>query len=869
MLRKKLFVFTISISLSFGIPCQTFSQGQPILHNITDGNFDNLPGNINYISSVNEEMQGWWGAYAGWAGSSIAEVVSDGNGGAELKLSQNWMGQVALAFYEDYLTTPTNTPWQISCRMKAEYTNNQRKDAFKLLNDLGETVFEMIFHGNIGNGASTIDWKAGNTTGASYNISEINNVYKTIKFEYDPRTGDARGIAGDVIVFSVKTEPDLQIKRVHVENRTDNNTWDPGVLYVDDFKATALPTARIMHGISQGNADKIPSNLNGIVTVGQEPQGFWSSYINGSAPSTYGKITNDISNNVIELTQGWFPQEASAWYTDYLTTPLDQAFRISAKMKGTYTNQTRSDVFELLDNTGKVIFKMSVSGSDVQWQAGDLTDIKPNIFKMSNEFSEFSIEYSPITGETNGRIGNIEVFNVLTNYGLSVKTVKFRNISNQWDPGSLYIDDIKATAINYLEEIKRGIATPLNLETTINLSSKINELKNRYGVNQLRLYMAPKYENTGLEWWTKGTIDRRITQLPGVFNAAKANEIDVVINVHQTNHLHSDNDYLGDTRVELLRYWENISSISKEYPNQRIWLEIFNEPGPSTGSFPHPPPENWLNLAQDLIMKIREFDLTHPIVVPSGPGTGEHGFHYMTEPLHDPENRTIYTFHQWDPAAYSHHGKNGHSSEIRWGETMYNETFDINYIRNICKHATKFSNDFNQKMWIGEFGASPYLEDYKNPDAYLKDNIDLFEQNKWGWSYWSDDPGFWGIEKQTLKSQQVIYEGFRKNSQLRIIADNNPIIVDYNLLKNSSIQLKCNKFISAENGGGYIDVTALANYEIFRTNSESIWDNTIWEITPENMTISNGLLTVGNVSGDYIVRATYLGKKHSYHFTIN
>ncbi|WP_043588867.1 cellulase family glycosylhydrolase [Geminisphaera colitermitum] len=170
-----------------------------------------------------------------------------------------------------------------------------------------------------------------------------------------------------------------------------------------------------------------------------------------------------------------------------------------------------------------------------------------------------------------------------------------------------------------------------------------------------------------------------------------------------------------------------------------VWLELKNEPL-DWDDFPSYP-QNWPDWAQRLINAVREISDV-PIVVQVGPGGLCWGF--ATFPVLQGDN-IVYSVHNYQPHAYTHQGvKNLEGTDLKQAYEKIKQpwpgqfgdsgggVWDAARLRKELAPAIEFARKNKARIYVGEFGVARWA-----PDAaqYLRDNIELFEELGWDWTY--------------------------------------------------------------------------------------------------------------------------------------
>lgn len=729
-----------------------------ILHGMNGGDFNTSKPNI--------VAGGQWTYWANWTPSAKVNWLQDqfDNENGCIELFQEWYPHNARITYTDNETTPTDKAWRISVDLKGSYTTRLRSDLFYLLDENGSAIFTMEIIGKIGdNSTSTLNWVAGSKSGTLSNVCEVDDqFFKSFSFEYNASSGKAVGLSEGKKLFETFTEQDLRVKSVCVENRTyDANRWDPGTLYVDNFKTeviTDLSNDIVLNDINGGDFSNISLETTGGTTV---HGGWWQGWTIGGANASVN-IIGDGDGRHVELSQEWYPRKANVMYVDYNGTPDVQAWKVSADIKGSYTRHYRDDVMELQGENGNTIIKVLIRGeiggntfndaSVYQWSFYDPAtnnliqiDSVLNAVEINDDYQNISIEYNPLSGELIGYFNEIEIFRTIIDMNIKIYRVAFSNStnSNTYDPGTLFVDNIKSEPVQNRDIQFRGIATKsLNYEA-------LSAIKNKFNANQVRYYIAPKYAANNIGDHVVNTYpfwDAEISYLTQGLDNARKLGLAVVINVHQVpsvNRFTQPAIWANSTESEKFKYcWRQITDIT-QHRDQVIWLELYNEPNVNWND-PCVMQTSWNILAQQTIDEIRGkhnlydnlfVDRKHPIVFSSGPGALDWGFRWAPIMMDD-YFPVIYSLHQWEADEYTHYGQ---PNKFPIATTPIPSRPTKGQAREYMQFSKQFQDFYGVKMWVGEFGA---LKDAPERNVWVKEHIELFEEYGWGWTYWAWDSPF-------------------------------------------------------------------------------------------------------------------------------
>ncbi len=182
-------------------------------------------------------------------------------------------------------------------------------------------------------------------------------------------------------------------------------------------------------------------------------------------------------------------------------------------------------------------------------------------------------------------------------------------------------------------------------------------------------------------------------------------------------------------------FWKEVAV--RYADSEGIAYDLMNEPHDNLAQ------TEWSGYAKELTEAIRQIDSVHTIVV-EPPGWGwPDGFDHL-EPTGDAN--TVYSFHFYGPMDFTHQrsgGKHMSTTESQWKQRVYpglivsewgSEYWDKEKIRPYVQKAVEFRDRHNVKIWCGEFGVARWA---LGAEQWMKDWIDLLEEENIGWSYYS------------------------------------------------------------------------------------------------------------------------------------
>ena len=144
---------------------------------------------------------------------------------------------------------------------------------------------------------------------------------------------------------------------------------------------------------------------------------------------------------------------------------------------------------------------------------------------------------------------------------------------------------------------------------------------------------------------------------------------------------------------------------------------------------------DWRALALKTSKEIRKIDPDTAIVIEPAPWGAPDALEWF-EPF-DPKEVTnvVYSVHMYMPHAFTHQGVYESPLGLVYpGRMPDGKHWDKDQIRHSLKVVKDFADDYGVAIYIGEFGSirwAPENSSYR----YLKDCIEVFEEEGWDWAY--------------------------------------------------------------------------------------------------------------------------------------
>jgi endoglucanase len=238
--------------------------------------------------------------------------------------------------------------------------------------------------------------------------------------------------------------------------------------------------------------------------------------------------------------------------------------------------------------------------------------------------------------------------------------------------------------------------------------------------------------------------ERAFDDLDRVLDWAEENNVRVAIDVHTTPGTRSrwtiypEDEFWQDRSCwyYFISVWVLISNEQKHRGDVIYGYDLLNEPAvPDT--IIHG--DQWNELAAILVDTIRANNDQHAIVIePAGIRLARGGFKDRIDGLEDlilpDDDNLIVSPHIYDPFLFTHQGVNQNPAGVPYPGQIGDTYWDKEQLSKTMQPIRDFQKaNGNIRIFMGEFSASRAGGDDSN--VYLKDLIDLFEEEGWDWAY--------------------------------------------------------------------------------------------------------------------------------------
>ncbi|MDH3498269.1 MAG: glycoside hydrolase family 5 protein [Gemmatimonadota bacterium] len=213
-----------------------------------------------------------------------------------------------------------------------------------------------------------------------------------------------------------------------------------------------------------------------------------------------------------------------------------------------------------------------------------------------------------------------------------------------------------------------------------------------------------------------------------VVDQALAAGLMVVLNVHHYGELFSDPQ---GQRDRFLALWQQIATRFRDYP-EAVVFEVLNEPNTNLT------PELWNEFLIDALAVIRQRNPDRYVML----GTAEWGGIGAMQRLRLPDDdRLIFTFHYYEPFAFTHQGAEWVAGSDAWLGTPWGTSRDSTAVRQDFAAVAAWAAAHAVPVFLGEFGAysRAAMSDRVAWTTFVRSEA---ERRGFAWAYWEFDAGF-------------------------------------------------------------------------------------------------------------------------------
>jgi endoglucanase len=222
--------------------------------------------------------------------------------------------------------------------------------------------------------------------------------------------------------------------------------------------------------------------------------------------------------------------------------------------------------------------------------------------------------------------------------------------------------------------------------------------------------------------------DEFIARITWVVDQALAAGLRVVLNVHHYQEIFTDPH--GE-RERFLALWQQIATHFNDRPDGLLF-EALNEPHDSLTA------ERWNALFPEALAVIRETNPDRDVIV----GTAEWGGIGAMAKLQLPDDdHLIFTFHYYEPFAFTHQGAEWVDGADEWLGTTWGTPEDRAAVQRDFDAVAAWAADRGLAVFLGEFGA--YARAPMDARVAWTEFVrHEAERRGFSWAYWEFDAGF-------------------------------------------------------------------------------------------------------------------------------
>ncbi|NJM43086.1 MAG: glycoside hydrolase family 5 protein [Brachymonas sp.] len=240
----------------------------------------------------------------------------------------------------------------------------------------------------------------------------------------------------------------------------------------------------------------------------------------------------------------------------------------------------------------------------------------------------------------------------------------------------------------------------------------------------------------------------------------------VVLNVHHYRQLDGDTLDNGEAAVpselvdvRFVMLWQQIAQAFKDYSNDQLVFELYNEPHGrmQTGQTPSGNSDAWNNLMAHAMAQVRATNPERIVIV--GPTHWNNA--YWLDQLRLPNDpHMIVTVHQYEPFNFTHQGSEWVSPRKPTGQTCCSDS-QKRQIIGILNKAQTWSQKHKYPIYVGEFGAYAHNNHSEevttqrvNFNAFMREEM---ERRDMSWAYWELASGFGIYDLAAGKTREPLW----------------------------------------------------------------------------------------------------------------
>jgi endoglucanase len=258
-----------------------------------------------------------------------------------------------------------------------------------------------------------------------------------------------------------------------------------------------------------------------------------------------------------------------------------------------------------------------------------------------------------------------------------------------------------------------------------------------------------------------------MTELDRVVHAATALQLAVIIDIHPESSYKQALLQGSESVNRFASLWRTLASHFAQTDPELVFFEMMNEPEQTD-------PYRWMGIQSTVAAQIRSVAPSHTLIAAGAHWSGLEDL-LITEPL--PFGNVIYTFHDYDPFAFTHQGATWTSPQVEplrqvpypagdasLKANMEQETtlagqyfveqyrlghWDAQRIDATLAFAERWSKQPHVPVYVGEFGVHRPYADEGSRARWLHDMRVAMEAHHLGWAMWDYQDNFGLVRKSS------------------------------------------------------------------------------------------------------------------------
>lgn len=219
--------------------------------------------------------------------------------------------------------------------------------------------------------------------------------------------------------------------------------------------------------------------------------------------------------------------------------------------------------------------------------------------------------------------------------------------------------------------------------------------------------------------------------IDSVVEKAVACGLVVIINMHN---FRSESQIPYSQEKYFLALWNEIAEHYRDYPDNVMYFEPYNEPGD---------PSYWNSLVAKVVPLIRKSNPTRPIIIDVADWAQISGFSTLRLPS---DENLIVSFHYYAPNEFTHQCVDFIEGAMAWCGTTWENTPDqSNKINLDFGKVAEWATKYNRPVFMGEFGSIS-LADSESRMQWTTAVREASTAHGFSWGYWDlcDTSGYDG-----------------------------------------------------------------------------------------------------------------------------